>query len=107
MSKRAKQRSFIRRKRAAAQEQVVAALQAKDEVVTDDGDDWGFVTGFRAGDFISHELTGDFVSDNEVQVSDEIFEQFENTFGKNSELEGQAKTVSDGLGKVIGMIGSL
>lgn len=106
--RRAQKRALIRRKRLTpAQEEAVSSVVETEQRQDASEDDWGFVTGFRAGDFVRSEIEGDFVSDNEVAVSDELFEEFEEVFGANGQLGEQVKSAADSVGRAVGMMDSI
>lgn len=105
MAKRARRRAFIRRKRVTPKKE--AAAPVVEQEAQEEPEDYGFVSGYRAGDFAQDELVGDFVRDNEVEVSDETFAEFEKVFGTNEQLLEQGKKTADAVGKAVGTIGSL
>lgn len=107
MAKRASRRSFIRRKRVTPKQDEKKLVSVAVEEMQEEVGDFGFISGFRTGDVVSTEMDSDFLSDNEVEVSDQTFEEFEKMFGTDQKLMSQSRSVADSLGKVSGMLARL
>ena len=104
--RRARKKVFIRRKGVLSKTRPARAAVADKPDESDEGD-YGFISGDRATDFVKTELDSDFVSDNEIAVSDEVFAEFEDLFGSNQELLTQGKRTADSLGKLQNEINKL
>ena len=97
--KKQRGRMMIRRRSSVADEpppaQKRAAVISPTPVREDGGQ--GF-SGRNSIDFFGHDSMSDFVSDNELRLSDEIFAQYEETLGERVAAEN--KPTFDALGKL-------